>query len=156
YAAVGYAIVRHDLFDIDAIVKQTAVYTILTAGITAAYATSLLVLGWFLPPQVASTSAIFNIAFVVLVAILFEPLRLRVQHIVDRTFYRARVDYRGTVREVSAALTSLLDLDEILMRVGRTVTEGLAPRSLAIVLWLGAGPRIWRVRKDGAGLTEEE
>ncbi len=49
----------------------------------------------------------------------------RPKNVIDRTFYRSRLDYRRTVSDLSAALTSLLDLDEILGRVGRTVTDGL-------------------------------
>jgi signal transduction histidine kinase len=143
YLSIGYAIAKHDLFDIDAAVKQAVVYGILTVGITAAYAGSLVVLGLLLPPQLVRASPVFNVAFVVLVAVAFEPLRIGIQHVVDRAFYRNRVDYRSTVGEVSAALTSLLDLAEVLGRVGRTVTEGIQLRSMAVLLWLG-DTRVWR------------
>jgi signal transduction histidine kinase len=152
--AIGYAIARHDLFDIDHVVKQTLVYAALTVGITAAYTGCLVLLGWLAPTRVVTASPVFNVAFVVLVAIGFEPLRLRVQHVVDRTFFRTKVDYRRTVTEMSTALTSLLDLDEILGRLAFTLSEGFAPRSLAILLWLPDRTRVWRVESGTGRLTE--
>jgi signal transduction histidine kinase len=144
YLSLGYAVVKHDLFDIDALIKQAVVYLMLTLGITAAYVASVVALGTLLPPQVVRASPVFNVGFVVLVAILFQPLRTRVQHVIDRAFYRNRLDYRRTVVEVSAALTSLLDLDEIMERIGRTLTEGLQVRSMAVILWLDGATQIWR------------
>src|SRR6185295_5100713 len=144
YVSVAYAIVRHDLFDIDALLKQAAIYVTLTLAITATYAVSLIVLGLLLPPSAVRSSPVFNVAFVVLVAIFFEPLRDRVQRFVNRTFYRDRPDFRRTVSEVSAALTSLLDLNEILARVGRTVTKGIQARSFAVILWSDEKTEVWR------------
>ena len=154
YAAVGYAIVKHDLFDIDTLVKQAAVYGTLTLAITAAYAASLGVFNALLPASFAQVPGSFNVAFIVLVAILFHPLRAGAQRIIDRTFYRSRLDFRRTVVEVSAALTSLLDLDEILERVGRTLSEGLQVRALNVVLWLDDRTHIWRY-DAGAGRMVE-
>jgi signal transduction histidine kinase len=154
YLAVGYAIARYDLFDIDSLVKQALVYGTLTLGITASYAGTIVLLGLFLPPQVVRASPLFNIAFVVAVASLFEPLRRGVQHVIDRTFFRARLDYRRTVSQLSSALTSFLDLDEILGRVGGTLSEGLQLRSLGVVLWFDEGTRTWR-RRSGDGRMEE-
>jgi signal transduction histidine kinase len=151
--AVGYAIARHDLFEIDRLVKQAVAYATLTLGVMGGYALALVVLGWLPSLRFLRSSPAFNIAFVVLVAIVFEPLRLKVQDLVDRTFFRARVDYRQTVREVSGALTTLLDLDQILARVGTTLDAGFVPSSLAIVLWLPAGARIWRLDRSGRLVT---
>jgi len=144
YVALGYAVAKHDLFEIDVLIRRTVVYLTLTLGITAAYVASVAAFGTLAPPHVVRASPVFNVAFVVLVAFLFQPLRARVQRAVDRTFHRSRVDYRRTVIEVSADLTSLLDLDEILARVGRTVTEGLQIRSLRVVLWLEDRTQTWR------------
>lgn len=144
YLSVGYAIVKHDLFDIDALVKQAAVYGTLTLAVTTAYAASLAVLSLLLPADQTRIPSSFTVAFIVVVAIFFQPLRAGVQSVIDRTFYRSRLDYRGTVSELSAALTSLLDLDEILGRVGRTVTQGFQLHSLAVVLWSDDEATLWR------------
>src|SRR5206468_17929 len=76
---------------------------------------------------------------------------------IDRLFYRDRPNYRRTVSEVSAALTSLLDLDEILARIGHTLSEGFQLTSLDVLLWLDDGIRRWRYhsRGEAAGWVEE-
>jgi len=144
YLAIGYAIARHDLFDIDALVKQALVYGALTLLITVAYAGTLIAMGLLFPLEIVQGSRSFNISFVVLIAVLFQPARTRLQAVIDRTFFRARLDYRETVRRLSADLTTLLDLNEVLDRVGRTLSEGLQPQSLAAALWLDGTPRAWR------------
>ncbi|MBI3767875.1 MAG: GAF domain-containing protein [Deltaproteobacteria bacterium] len=144
YLSIAYAIAKHDLFDIDELVRQAVVYATLTLAITAVYAGSVVALSLLLPPSAVRASPVFNIGFVVLVAVAFQPARAAVQRLLDRTFYRGRPDYRRTVRELSAALTTLLDRDEILARIGRTVSDGLQLRSLAILFWLDEGTQLWR------------
>ncbi len=143
YLSIFYAITKHDLFGIDALVKQAAVYGALTLALTVAYATSLALLGFLLPAEQARVPG-FTVGFIVMVAVFFQPLRAAAQAVIDRTFYRSRLDYRRTVGQLSAALTSLLDLEDLLGRVGRTVTEGLQLRSLSVVLWLDEQATLWR------------
>ena len=144
FLSVGWAITRHELFDVDELVRRGALYATFTLLVTAVYAGSVALLDRVLPLYEARTSTAFNIAFVVLVASVFEPLRVVVQRGIDRAFFRSRPDYRHAVGEVSSALTSLLDLDEIFGRVGHTVTDGLQPRSVAFLLWIEDGARVYR------------
>ena len=67
-----------------------------------------------LPASPEHLPSSFTVTFIVVVAVFFQPLRAAAQNVIDRTFYRSRLDYRQTVSELSTALTSLLDLDEIL------------------------------------------
>jgi signal transduction histidine kinase len=154
YLSVGYAVAKYDLFEIDVLLRRTLLYTTLTLAITATYALALVALGLVLPAHLVQASPIFNVAFVVLVAFLFQPLRTAVQQAIDRLFYRGRPDYRRTVGEVSAALTSLLYLDEILGRVGHAVIAGLHVRSLAVLLAHETGTRAWRY-DERSGRMEE-
>ncbi len=154
YLSIAYAIARHDLFDIDRLVKQAATYATATLAITATYAASLVVLGLLLPPSAVRGSPTFNIAFVILIAICFEPLRSGVQHLLNRTFYRSRPDFRRTVSEVSAALTTLLDFDEILARVGRAVTDGIQVESFTVIMWSGGETKAWRYDPDAHRMVD--
>jgi signal transduction histidine kinase len=145
YGSVAWAIFRHDLFDVDLLVRYAVGYACLTLLITGIYVGSVVLLGLMVPAQALHASPLFTIAFVVLIAVSFEPLRTRVQALVDRLFFRSRVDFRRAVGEVSAALTGLLDLDEILDRVGRALHDDLQVTSLAIVLWNDdGGGGTWR------------
>ena len=135
YASIAWAILRHDLFDIDTLVKQAVIFATLTLGITGAYAGSVALATRIAPDLVEAAGRWLQVGFVVLIAMAFEPARRRTQQAVDALFFRRRLDYRGTVSELSAALTSLLDLEEILTRVGRTVMHGFQNSGFAVVLW---------------------
>src|SRR5262249_49277444 len=91
----------------------------------------------------------------VLFGLLFQPVRNRLQTMIDETFFRREVDYRRAVSDVSAALTSVLDLGEIFNRVGETVTRSFALESFAAVLWIENQARIWRYTKQTHRTAEE-
>ena len=141
FLSVAYAIVRHDLFDIDGLLKRAFVYVLLTLGITATYAGAVALATSVRSTLQPAESPIFVIAFVVFAAVVFQPARDLVQDAVDRLFSRGRLDYRRTVSQLSAALASLLDLDEILDRVGRTMIDGLQLRSTSVLLWIDGQAR---------------
>jgi signal transduction histidine kinase len=134
YLAIGYAIVRRDLLGIDRLARRAVVYAILTLGITAAYA-GILALASTAGLEGARLGPLGTVLFVVVVAALFQPARLRVQGAVDRLFFRDRADYRRTVGELSTALATLLDLDECLDRIGHAVVRGLRLSSTTAILW---------------------
>ncbi len=109
-ASVGYAIVKHDLFDIDAIIKRTYGY-VLTTG---ALAGDLRRFWCWLPtwPSAAPSSRArrpFAIVFILAVVFLFNPVRDRVQRFIDRVFYRLEYDYQATVQKISETMRSLLE-----------------------------------------------
>ena len=149
YAAIAYAILRFDLFDVDALVKQAAVYGTLTVAATAAYGAMLGLASAVTPTLVAGDARVFNVAFLAIVAVLFEPARRGLQLVVDRTFFRGRLDYRETVREVSAALTTVLDLGEIVSRVGHTVLVGFQVESFSVLRWTEQGTERAQVTAAG-------
>ncbi len=127
----------------------------MTVVITAVYAASLAVLGTLIPAGLDPSRSSVTVAFIVIVAVVFQPLRAGAQRVVDRTFYRTRLDYRRTVSELSDALTSLLDLEEILSRVGRSVTDGLQLQSLAVGLWLDDGATLWSFDSESGRIVPQ-
>ena len=76
----------------------------------------------------------FPVLFGLGVLLVLNPLRARVQHILDRTFFRTRYDFRQTIQTLSQDLTALLDLDEIAQRLVTTVTRALNVASAALYL----------------------
>jgi serine phosphatase RsbU (regulator of sigma subunit) len=111
--SIGYAIVRHDLFEIDVIVRRTYGYILSTAAVIGVYA--LIVSALNLATQTAefSRSPLFSIAFALGVVFFFRPLHERLQGFVDRVFYRQKYDYRKTIKDISEAMTSILDSGQI-------------------------------------------
>jgi signal transduction histidine kinase len=153
WLSIAYAIVRHDAFDITAVLRRTAVYAALTLVISLLYGAALVLVGFLVGEHGVQTSLLFNLAFLLLLALLFRPLQNALQEPLDRVFDRRRLDFRRTVGEVSSALTSLLDLREILDRVGHTVVDVLALEDTRIFLWLEDGVHAWRYDQQQSGMV---
>src|SRR5262249_50082807 len=112
--SIGYTIVKHDLFAIDVIVRRTYGYVLSTASIIAGYAVLVSALTLTFRTADVSRSPVFPIGFALGVVFLFEPLHRRIQRGIDRLFYRQQYDYRKTIRNLSEAMTSILDENVIL------------------------------------------
>jgi signal transduction histidine kinase len=127
-ASMLYAMVRQDLFAAERFVRLSVGYTVATSAIVLAYAGGLAVFDWLI---VADASANPAAAFVLLVviALFFDPLRRRVQAVVDRAFYRSRVDPARELERSSEELPALQTEQEIVAYVGRRLREGLALES---------------------------
>ena len=123
--SIAYAIARHNLFEVDRYLRLGVVYAALTLIVFATY--TGLVLG-FERWSGAARSVLRGALPIYLVALLllFEPLRARVQRLVDRLFYRAGYSYRGTVEATSRALASMLETERIADVLLETCTEVMA------------------------------
>jgi class 3 adenylate cyclase len=107
--AIGYAIVRHDLFEIDVIVRRTYGYLLSTGVVVLLYGTTVSTLNLLVGPSEIARSPFFTVAFVLAVVFLMQPLQGRIQGFVDRVFYRTQVDYRRTIADVTDHMTQLLE-----------------------------------------------
>lgn len=99
------SIVRYQLFDIEVIVNRGIVYSIITGIIIISYLIIVVGISHILYTQSPQTSNLLAIAFTVVVAILFAPLKNRVQVFVDKTFYRVKYSYQLTMQDFSKNLT---------------------------------------------------
>jgi len=146
--AIGYAIVQHDLFEIDAIIRRTVAWAILTAVIAVVYLSGVGVLDVLFSGRIGR---IAQLAFLLATVALFNPLRDRVQRAVDALFARDRYDYRATVRRASESLARLLDVDAIVSHILTTVTTAMRVESGT--LWLRDGSGAYQLHGH-AGITE--
>jgi class 3 adenylate cyclase len=112
-AFVGYAIVKHDLFDIDAIIKRTYGYVLTTGALAGIYGMFVLISNLVFGGYEFAQSRVFPIIFILAIVFLFNPVRNRVQRFIDRVFYRLEYDYQATVHKISETMRSLLDINEI-------------------------------------------
>ncbi|MEO8602117.1 MAG: ATP-binding protein [bacterium] len=133
-AAVAYAIAKHDLFDVDRVVRQSFVYALLTLTITAVYAASLALISRALPAS-GQLTAVFSMVFIAGLAFALEPLRRGIQRIVDRAFFRTRLNYRRTVAEVGDTMTTLLHRDEVVAELTRVGLDIMQLESMHVALF---------------------
>jgi len=131
--AIGIAVLRYRLYDIDRLVSRTIAYGLVSVTLLAAFGSTILAFQALLAPFVAS-SQLAVAASTLLVAALFQPLRARVKRLVDRRFNRAHYDAERTLAAFSARLRDEVDLEAIRADVTATVAGTVEPGSVA--LWL--------------------
>ena len=136
--AIGIAILKYRLYEIDRIISRTLVYGGLTVVLSAVYI-GLVLAGQALFSSFAGGSNLAIAASTLAVAALFLPVRSRVQHFVDRRFYRRRYDAQRTLEGFGARLRKQVDLDGLSTDLQRAVQESMQPAHVA--LWLRAGER---------------
>jgi hypothetical protein len=132
--SIGVAILRHHLFDIDLIINRTLVYVTLTVVLAALFEGTIVVLQYLLRLLIHQESQIAVVASTLAIAAMFEPLRRRIQGVVDRSFYRKKYDARKTLEAFSARLRKETDLDALNDELVGVVRETMQPAHAS--LWL--------------------
>jgi hypothetical protein len=128
--ACGVAILKHGLYEIDRLISRTLSYLLVT-GLLAGVFVGIVVLGTDVLPF---SSPVAVVASTLAAAALFNPLRLRVQHLVDRRFNRARYDVEATVTAFRLRLRDAVDLDTVQRELLRTVERAVEPAHTS--LWI--------------------
>jgi hypothetical protein len=127
--SMGVAILKYRLYDIDRLISRTLAYAIVTGLLVGVYAGVVALAG------AASFSSPVEVAAATLAAAaLFNPLRRRVQKIVDRRFNRARYNADQTVAAFAARLQDTVDLDSVRADLAGVVQQALEPAHVS--LWI--------------------
>jgi hypothetical protein len=132
-ATILVAVLRYRLYEIDRVVSRAVSYAVITGVLVICYAVAVVLLGQVISPLTAE-SEVAVAASTLLVAALFQPVRRRVQDLVDRRFNRARYDARRTVEDFAARLRDEVDLDELTSELGGLVGATVQPASVSV--WL--------------------
>jgi hypothetical protein len=135
--AVGVAILRYRLFEIDRIISRTLSWALVTGLLGAAFV-GLVVGLQALSADITRTNTLAVAASTLVVAAAFQPLRRRIQSAVDRRFNRARYDAQRTTDAFSEQLRSEVDLARLRATLIDAVEEAVRPASATV--WLRAGP----------------
>jgi hypothetical protein len=131
--AIGVAILRYRLYDIDRIISRTIGYAVVTVTLAVVFAGAILVFQAVLVPLTGGNTVAVA-ASTLVVAALFQPLRRRVQAVVDRRFNRAQYNAERTVAAFAAQLRDEVDLESLSADVLEVVAQTVAPASVG--LWI--------------------
>jgi hypothetical protein len=142
--AMGIAILRYRLYDIDRLINRTLVYASLTlilvviyfGGVTATQALFQALTGQEQLPQLVV------VASTLVIAALFNPLRHRIQSIIDRSFYRRKYDAAKTLEEFSMMLRNEADLEALSNDLVGVVRETMQPAHVSLWLRPEISPKI--------------
>jgi hypothetical protein len=132
--AIGIAILRYRLYEIDRIISRTISYGVLTALLVAVFAAVVVGLQAVVTPFTGRDDPLPVAASTLVVFALFQPLRRRVQSAIDRRFDRARYDGEQTIREFAGRLRDEVDLARLRGELRAVVGSSLAPISVGV--WL--------------------
>jgi hypothetical protein len=127
---MGVAVLKYRLYEINRIISRVVSYTLITALLGGVYAGLILLVSWALPSKNSAAVAVATLV----TAALFNPLRKRVQHAVDRRFNRAHYDAEATVAAFTARLRRTIDLDTIRGDLAGVVHEAFQPAHVSV--WL--------------------
>jgi hypothetical protein len=150
-SAIGIAVLKYRLYDIDLVINRTLVYGALTLSLALIYFGGVVLVQATLRAVSGQESSLAVVASTLVIAALFNPLRRRIQTFIDRRFYRRKYDAARTLDAFSSKLREETDLDRLGGELVSVVGETMHPQHAS--LWLRPSPdRLERHESEANGV----
>ncbi len=146
--AVGIAIVRYRLFDIDVVINKTVVYGVLAVFITAVYMAIVVGIGAIVGSH---SNAVLSASAAAVVAIAFQPARRRAQRFADRLVYGSRATPYEVLAEFSERMADTYATDDVLPRMAQLLAAATGATSATV--WLLVGGELRPAARVGGALA---
>jgi len=130
--AIGIAILKYRLYEIDVIIRKTLVYGLLTISLAVVYFGSIALIQGIIQPFSGRDSPIGIVISTLTIAVLFSPLRQRIQVAIDRRFYRSKYDKEKILSAFNAGLREQIDLEQTTDQMVRLIQETMMPRHISV------------------------
>jgi diguanylate cyclase (GGDEF)-like protein len=154
--AIGYATIRHNLLDVDVLIRRSLSYAVLTAIVTGVYSGSIAGMEAVFHASEVERSAGFAAAFAAFTVLVLLPLRNEVQSRVDRIFFRSSYDAQRIIEATSRRLAAVTDLEVIAEELVHGVEGALSPEAVVFLARRDKEQELVTVREVGAGDADVE
>ena len=131
---ITYTISKHQFMDIRVIIKRTVVYSILSFILTAIVLSSI-VLGEMVFREIIGYHTIWTTVIAVfIISASFQPLRDKIQCVVDKVFFKAKYDYQKTLKNLSQSSTTIKGIDELFKNIVKDLKNTLKVKKISLYL----------------------
>ncbi|HEY9842909.1 MAG TPA: SpoIIE family protein phosphatase [Candidatus Obscuribacterales bacterium] len=133
--AIAYAIIKHKMFDIDFVLKQSMTYSALIVLLGSVYVLLAAGLQQLLTPLMTHNSELTSYMLTTGVTVLlFEPLKLNIRSVIDKRFFRTKYDFRTALSEFIDAARTTIDVDELIPKLVEVVDKTIHPKHTLLFL----------------------
>ncbi|MHB8910856.1 MAG: sensor histidine kinase [Syntrophales bacterium] len=140
---LAFGVLKYDLLDIGALIRRGTVYFLLTGILTLLYVIVIFLFHALVVSGRGTDSFALSLVLALIIVLLFNPLRERVQRIIERLFFRGRYDYRQLLREISGRMASLLSLPQIRNLLIDEITKVLKVERMTLIMVEGDRLRLY-------------
>lgn len=138
---LGVGVLKYDLLDMDAYVRRGVLYFSLTIALTLVYFVFISLLNLAFMDTAWHGTVAFPFLLALGMVFLFNPIKSRLQYLIDRIFFRGKYEYRELLRELSGRLATLVSFEDIRRLIAESVAEALQVSHITLYVWEdGEGP----------------